>query len=133
MTVAEKQQELISDLQIIEDVQERLSAVVSRAARKGLSEEEKTEERLVKGCVSRVWLKAEVQDGRCVFQSDADSPMVKGLVALLCEVYDGGLPEEVLATDCLLWEALGFHKLLSPTRVQGLAAVRARMVECAAG
>ena len=98
MTVAEKQQELISDLQIIEDVQERLSAVVSRAARKGLSEEEKTEERLVKGCVSRVWLKAEVQDGRCVFQSDADSPMVKGLVALLCEVYDGGLPEEVLAT-----------------------------------
>ena len=133
MTVAEKQTDLITGLMIIEDVQERLAAVVSRAAKKALSEKDKTQDRLVKGCLSRVWLKAGRQNGRCIFQSDADSPMVKGLVALLCEVYDGGLLEEVVATECRLWEALGFCKLLSPTRMQGLAAVRAKMVADAAG
>lgn len=127
MSVVEKQQELVSDLKIIEDVQERLSAVVSRAVKRRLPEEQRIDENLVKGCVSRVWLTHWMEDGRCRFESDADSPMVKGLVALLCDVYDGGTPAEIIATEPDLWTPLGFHKLLSPTRVNGLAAVRARI------
>ncbi|MDB6120656.1 MAG: sufE [Verrucomicrobiaceae bacterium] len=127
MTVSEKQSELVSDLRIIEDVQERLSAVVSRAARRSLPAELRVDANRVAGCVSAVWLVPTVNDQHCHFAYDADSPMVKGLVGLLCEVYEGGTPADVAATEPTLWEPLGFHKLLSPTRVNGLAAVRARM------
>ena len=127
MTVSEKQSELVSDLCIIEDVQERLSAVVSRAARRSLPAELRVDGNRVPGCVSAVWLVPSVTEGRCRFAFDADSPMVKGLVGLLCEVYEDGTPVDVAATEPALWEPLGFHKLLSPTRVNGLAAVRARI------
>ncbi len=127
MTVSEKQAQLIEDLQIVEDVQERLSAVVSRFARRSLLPAQRINEWKVPGCVSNVWLVPELRDGCCHFAFDADSPMVKGLVGLLCEVYDGGRPEQIAATGPELWSKLGFLKLLSPTRLNGLAAVRARI------
>ncbi len=124
MTVAEKQEALIGDFMIIEDVQERLAAVVSRSASQHLPEAEKIEANLVKGCVSRVWLDCQCLAGQCQYRADADSPMVKGLVCLLCEVYDGGQPAEIVSTEPELWVRLGFQKNLSPTRLNGLAAVR---------
>lgn len=131
MNVAGRQQELISDLLIIEDVQERLSAVVARAAKRKLADEQRVDANLVKGCVSRVWLAHRLENGVCRFDSDADSPMVKGLVSLLCEVYDGGEPVDVIATEPELWSKLGFQKNLSPTRINGLSAVRARIKQAA--
>ncbi|MDB6139857.1 MAG: sufE [Verrucomicrobiaceae bacterium] len=127
MTVREKQSQLVEHLCIIEDVQERLSAVVSRAAKRSLPVDQRIDSHRVPGCLSAVWLVPTVSEGRCHFGYDADSPMVKGLVGLLCEAYENGTPAEVAATDPVLWEPLGFHKLLSPTRVNGLAAVRTRM------
>lgn len=127
MTVSEKQSELVGDLCIIEDVQERLGAVVARAAKRSLPPEQRMDANRVPGCVSNVWVVAGVVDGRCHFAFDADSPMVKGLVGLLCEVYEGGTPADVAATEPDLWAPLRFHKLLSPTRLNGLAAVRARI------
>ncbi len=127
MTVGEKQAHLIEDLRIIEDVQERLSAVVSRAAKRSLPPELRVDVHRVTGCVSSVWLVPELRDGRCHFGFDADSPMVKGLVGVLCEVYEGGTATDVASTEPVLWEQLGFLKLLSPTRLNGLAAVRARI------
>lgn len=124
MTVKEYQQRLIDDLLFIPDVQERLSILVSRA-KSSLPESDKVEDHLVRGCVSRVWLVPEAREGRCYFRYDADSPMVKGLVGLLCEVYEGGLASEVAAEEPSMWEALGLSKNLSPTRLNGLAAVRA--------
>lgn len=123
MTVQENQQRLIDDLLFIPDVQERLSILVSRA-KSTLPESEKTEDHLVRGCVSRVWLVPEIRDGRCYFRYDADSPMVKGLVGLLCEVYQGGLASEVASEEPIIWERLGFTKQITPTRLNGLAAVR---------
>jgi cysteine desulfuration protein SufE len=132
MSVAEKQRQLISDLCVIEDVQERLSAVVARASKRRLADERKRDEFLVKGCVSRVWVVAQ-REGACFrFETDADSPMVKGLVALLGDVYDGGTAEQITALEPELWTALGFHKILSPTRLNGLAAVRQRIKMLAA-
>ena len=127
MTVGEKQAQLIEDLRIIEDVQERLSAVVSRAAKRSLPPEQRADTHRVAGCVSSVWLVPELREGRCHFGLDADSPMVKGLVSLLCEVYEGGTAHDVASTEPVLWEQLGFLRLLSPTRLNGLAAVRARI------
>jgi len=127
MSVSEKQQQLIDDLCIIEDVQERLSAVVARASKRHLPPEKRLDEHLVKGCVSRVWLIHRMESGRCVFDADADSPMVKGLVILLTDGYSDCEPADIVATEPELWTALGFHKLLSPTRINGLAAVRERI------
>lgn len=124
MTVHENQLRIIDDLLFIPDVQERLSILVSRA-KSTLPESDKTDAHLVRGCVSRVWLVPEVREGRCYFRYDADSPMVKGLVGVLCEVYEGGLASEVASEEPVIWERLGFTKQVTPTRLNGLAAVRA--------
>ena len=82
VSLAEKESRLTARYAIIEDRQERLAAVTGRGKKwPGLAEEERTDERLVPGCSSRVWLVGEMQDGVCRFRMDADSPLVKGLAA----------------------------------------------------
>ncbi len=124
-TPAQAQAELISRFQVIEDVQERLAAVVGRARKSApLREAERTEERRVQGCTSRVWLVPELRDGRCYFRIDADSALVKGLAAFLCEIYQGAEPGDVLEFEPSLLETLHLADHLSPTRRHGLQQVR---------
>ncbi len=119
---------MIDDLGLIEDAQERLSAVVDRArSRPPLPEAERTEGNRVKGCVSLAWVVGEVRDGRCHFRCDADSPLVRGLLVLLCDLYSGTTPAEVAATEPALLEQLGLAQNLSPTRLNGLRSVRAKI------
>lgn len=133
MPLAEKQQQLTDDLAIIEDPQERLGAVIDRAKRKPpLPAAEKAPEHRVPGCVSQVWVLGELRAGACHFRCDADGPLVRGLVAFLCEFFSGGTPAEVAATiDQDPLESLGLVRNLSPTRRVGLASVRARIRELA--
>ena len=132
MNLAKKQQQLVDDLAIIDDPQERLGAVVDRARRLApLPETDRTESHRVRGCVSQVWVVSELRDGRCQFRCDADGPLVKGLVAFLCEFFSGATPAEITASNADPLEALGLMRNLSPTRHNGLAAVRARIRELA--
>ena len=132
MTLAERQQQLVGDLLIIEDAQERLGAVVDRAKRLApLPAADRTEQNRVPGCVSQVWVVGELRDGRCTFRCDADGPLVKGLVAFLCEFFNGATPAEIAASTADPLEALGLMRNLSPTRHNGLAAVQARIRELA--
>jgi cysteine desulfuration protein SufE len=133
VTLAEKQQSLIDDLNLIHDPHERLAAVVSRVAKPSLPEAERADSLLVPGCVSRVWLAGSCEDGRCRFRCDADSPLVRGLVALLCDLYSEAQPGEVTMVEPAVWERCGLARLLSPTRLNGLAAARRRIAELAAG
>ena len=128
MNLAEKQRQLIEDYAIIPDPQERLAAVVDHARRRPpLSATERTEDNLVRGCVSLAWVVGEVRDGLCYFRSDADSPLVRGLLVLLCDFYSGATPADVAATEPALLEELGLAKNLSPTRLNGLRSVRAKI------
>lgn len=132
MTLADKQRQLIEDYAIIPDPQERLAAVVDQARRRPpLAETERTEANRVKGCVSQAWVVGEVRAGRCHFRSDADSPLVRGLLALLCDFYSDATPADVAATEPLLLDELGLARNLSPTRLNGLRSVRARIREFA--
>ena len=132
MNLAERQQQLVDDLLIIEDSQERLGAVVDRAKRlPPLPAADRTEPNRVTGCISQVWVIGELHDGRCVFRCDADGPLVKGLVAFLCEYFSGVTTAEIAASDADPLEALGLMRNLSPTRHNGLAAVCARIRELA--
>jgi cysteine desulfuration protein SufE len=133
VTLEEKQRQLIADYAIIDDAQERLSAVVDAARRQPpLPDTERTEANRVKGCVSLAWLAAEMRAGRCYFRNDADSPLVRGLLKLLCDLYSGATPAEVAATEPVLLEELGLARNLSPTRLNGLRSVRAKIRDFAA-
>ncbi len=131
MSLDEKQQSLIDDLNIIHDPHERLNAVVMRGYALKLDEAQKTEENLVPGCVSRVWLHGELVNGRTRYICDAESPMVKGLAMLLCELYTDADPVEAAAVEPRIWEACGFTKMLSPTRLNGLANMRLKIRDMA--
>ena len=134
MSVADRQRELVERLRIIEDPQERLSALMSRAKKWPAPDRaDLTDAYRVRGCQSRVWIVPTLQDGKCHFRMECDAPMVKGLVALLCELYEGGTPEEVRDFEPGLIEELGFSRMVSPTRLNGLAAVRTRIREFATG
>lgn len=133
MTLAEKQRQFIANYSIIDDPQERLAAVVDHARRRPpLPETERTEANRVKGCVSLAWVVGEVRDGRCYFRSDADSPLVRGLLVLLCDFYSDATPADVLATEPELLKQLGLAQTLSPTRLNGLRSVRAKIRDFAA-
>jgi cysteine desulfuration protein SufE len=126
VTLAEKQTQMIEDLAIIDDPQERLSLVVDRARKRPpLPEAERTEAHRVKGCVSQAWIVGERRDGRCYFRCDADSPLVRGLLVLLCDLYSDATPADIIATEPVLVEELGLARNLSPTRLNGLRSVRA--------
>ena len=129
MTLINKQNELISDLNLIEDAHERLSALTSYVPRTQLPDEIKSDELIVPGCISRVWVKGELRTGKTQFRCAADSPMVAGLVALLCDLYSGVSPDDARTVEPDVWQKCGFIKILTPTRLNGLAAVRARIKE----
>lgn len=125
VNLADKQQDLIAKWRVIEDPQERLAAIVARAKKwPSPADEDRTEATRVPGCVSRVWLVGTLENGRCRFRMDADSPLVKGLVALLCELYDGEAPDEIMSVEPNLFDSLGLTRQLSATRLNGLASVR---------
>jgi cysteine desulfuration protein SufE len=125
MSLAEKQRHLIERYRLIEDLHERLAAVTARGKKwSAPRDDERVESNLVPGCSSRVWLIGELNDGVCRFRMDADSPLVKGLAALLCELYDGEAAAEIAATEPELFESLGFARTLSPTRLNGVAQIR---------
>lgn len=128
MSVAKKQRQLIDDYSLIENRQERLAALVERARKLApLPPELRTEAKRVPGCVSQVWLHATLANGRLRFDHDADSPMVRALVAILCDVYNGGTPADIANTEPTVLSALGLLDDLTPTRRNGLAAVRIRI------
>jgi cysteine desulfuration protein SufE len=134
MGLAVDRQELIRQtLASIDDPQERLTAALDwKCSLEPLREEERIEENRVRGCMSRVWLGANMEAGRCRFRVDSDSVLVRGLVTLVCGIYDGAPPEEVAAVEPVVLEELGIVRNLSPTRQNGLAALRRALVEFAA-
>jgi cysteine desulfuration protein SufE len=130
---AEKQAAIRQTLAAIPDPQERLAVAIAwNTGLRPLKPEERIETNLVRGCLSRVWLAAELADGRCHFRLDADSPLVRGLASLICGIYEGATPEEVLTEAPIVLDELGILQNLSPTRQTGLAAVRRALTDFAA-
>ena len=125
MTLHQTQTAFIDRFSVIPDPLERLAALIARRTTLApLADSERVDAALVRGCVSRVWLAGMYENGRCRYRADADSPMVKGLVMTLCELYDGASPEEIILVEPEIFEALGIAAHLTPTRLNGLAHVR---------
>ena len=92
-----------------------------------LDEKYKTENNLIEGCQSRVWLYARFADGKVVYQAESDAVIVKGIVSLLIRVLSGHTPQEILETDLYFIESIGLREHLSPTRSNGLVAMLKQM------
>ena len=90
-------------------------------------EEKKTDDRLIQGCQSRVWLDSEVRDGRIWFTADSDAIITKGIISLLISVYSGRTASEIYGDDFGFSTEIGLKENLSPTRANGLASMIARI------
>lgn len=83
----------------------------------------KTDDRLIKGCQSRVWLDYQMKDGKLWFSADSDAIITKGIISLLVSIYSGRTPEEIASSDFSFIEKIGLKENLSPTRANGLASM----------
>ena len=94
-------------------------------------EDKKTDDRLIKGCQSRVWLDWTVKEGRIFFQADSDAIITKGIISLLTSVYSGRTPEEIDGDDFSFISQIGLKENLSPTRANGLVSMIETIKEAA--
>src|SRR5256885_799571 len=117
-SLAEKQQKLIARFQLIEDAHERLAAIVARGKKwPGLPEEQRTDANRVPGCASGVGLVARIKNARSHSKRDAVPPLVRALVPLLCELYDGAPAAEIATIEPDIFPALHLDRQLSLTRL----------------
>ncbi|MDR2123147.1 MAG: SufE family protein [Flavobacteriaceae bacterium] len=124
MTISEKQQSLINEFSFLDDWQQRYEYVIELG--KSLPEmppEAKTEDKLIKGCQSQVWLNAYINDGKLYFDADSDAILPKGIAAMLIQIYSGHPIEEILKSNEDFIQKIGLQEFLSPTRANGLLAM----------
>ena len=127
-TINEVQDNIISEFCDFDDWLDRYQLLIDLGSeQQPLPEEYKTDNNLIEGCQSRVWLQADLIDGRVEFRAESDALIVKGIVALLIKVYSGRTPDEILDTEPYLVEAIGLKEHLSPTRSNGLVAMIKQM------
>ncbi len=128
MTLEEKQNEIIDEFSAFDDWMDRYQYLVELGnALPPLPEAEKTDQNLIDGCQSRVWLVADYADGRITFRGESDAVIVKGIVALLVRVLSGCTPDEILDSDLHFIDRIGLKEHLSPTRSNGLLAMVKQM------
>lgn len=120
--VSERKDALREEFGFFENPQEKFEYIISKSKNaEGLDASFKIEEFLVRGCVSNLWLVPSFENGKCFFKSDADSIITKGVANLVCGMYSGLAPQEIMDFDCIFLEELGIAQFLSPNRRNGLS------------
>jgi len=128
MTLEEKQQDIIDEFAIFDDWMDKYEYIIELGKELPMiSEENKTDDKLIEGCQSRVWLNTDVVDGKMNFTADSDAIITKGIIGLLVRVLDGETPKDVATTKLRFIQEIGLHEHLSPTRSNGLASMVKRM------
>jgi cysteine desulfuration protein SufE len=124
MTIEQIQQEIIDEFSVYSDWMDKYGYLIELGNElEDLDPREKTDQNLIKGCQSRVWLVAEMEDGKITFRGESDAVIVKGLVALLLRVVSGRTPDELIENELHFIDDLGLKQHLSPTRSNGLLAM----------
>lgn len=121
MSIKERQEEVIEEFALFEDWMDKYEHLISLGKELPLIEEsKKVEENIIKGCQSRVWLSAELNQGKIRFTADSDAIITKGIISLMIRVLNNSSPEEILATELYFVDQIGLKEHLSPTRSNGL-------------
>lgn len=121
MTINERQEQLLKDLSLFQDWTERYEYVISLGRQlTEMPPERKTDDKLIEGCQSQVWLEAYFEDGAVHYRADSDSQITKGMIALFIHFLDGESPENILTADFAFIEKTGLKEHLAPTRANAL-------------
>ena len=124
MTINEAQDEIIEEFSELDDWMDRYQLLIDLGeGQEPLPEADRTDDNLIDGCQSRVWLVCEPRDGRLFFRAESDALIVKGIVGLLLRVLSGHTPQEILDADLYFIRETGLTEHLSPTRSNGLLAM----------
>ena len=128
MSINEIQDEIIAEFSDFDDWMDRYQLLIDMGSeQEPLDEQYKTEQNLIDGCQSRVWLQADLIDGMVHFRAESDALIVKGIVALLVRVLSNHTPQEILDADLYFIDRIGLREHLSPTRSNGLGAMLKQM------
>ena len=127
-TINELQDEVIEEFSDFDDWMDKYQLLIDLGnEQEPLAPEYKNDQNLIDGCQSRVWLQADLVDGKVEFQAESDALIVKGIIALLIKVVSGHTPDEILDNELYFIEAIGLKDHLSPTRSTGLLAMVKQM------
>lgn len=127
-TINELQDEVIEEFSDFDDWMDRYQLLIDLGnEQEPLDGKYKTEQNLIDGCQSRVWLQADLKDGKVHFQAESDALIVKGIIALLIKVVSDHTPDEILNADLYFIEKIGLKEHLSPTRSNGLLSMVKQM------
>jgi cysteine desulfuration protein SufE len=128
MSIATKEAELIDSFSIYEDWMEKYEYIIELGKDLPLIDDaHKTDENIIKGCQSTVWLHADKKDGKVVFTADADAIIAKGIIAILVDVLSNETPQDILDANLDFIKEIGLQEHLSPTRSNGLVAMVKQM------
>lgn len=121
MTIIETQDEIIADFELFGDWMDKYEYIIQLGKELPMIETGyKTDDNLIKGCQSRVWLHTEFKDGKLLFTADSDAVITKGLISLVIKVLNGQTPKSIIESDLYFIDAIGLSSHLSPTRSNGL-------------
>lgn len=128
MTINETQNEIIEEFALFDDWADKYEYIIDLGKKlPPLAEPYKTEENIIKGCQSRVWLHAHLDGDSLKFEADSDAIIVKGLVSILVRALSGHTPEEIAAAEVYVLEKVGLQQHLAQTRSNGLASMLKQM------
>ena len=128
MSIRESQEELIEEFALFDDWMEKYEHLIELGKSLPMIDPElKTDERIIKGCQSKVWLHASLEEDKVVFTADSDAIITKGIIAVLIRVFSGNSPEEIAEADMGFIDEIGLKEHLSPTRANGLVSMIKQM------
>ncbi|WP_431211140.1 SufE family protein [Puia sp. P3] len=121
MTIQEQQEDIVSDFEYLGNWDDKYEYIIQLGKELPLIEDKyKTDDNLIRGCQSRVWLHVDYIDGKLEFTADSDAVITKGLISLVIKVLSGHTPKEIAEAEITFIDAIGLSSHLSPTRSNGL-------------
>jgi len=121
MTIKEIQEEIVDEFSMFDEWMDKYEHIIELGKDLPLIDEQfKTEENLIKGCQSRVWLHAELKEGKIIFTADSDAIITKGIVALVIRTFSNQTPGDIAESNVEFIDQIGLKEHLSPTRSNGL-------------
>jgi cysteine desulfuration protein SufE len=128
MSINERQKQIVEDFSAFTEWIDKYEYLIELGKNLPIiNEKSKTEQHLIKGCQSRVWIDAEYVDGKIIYKADSDAIITKGIISLLVSVMSGHEPDEIINADLFFIEKIGLQENLSPTRANGLVAMIKQM------
>lgn len=128
MTLTEVQDQIIDEFSVFDEWLDKYDYLIDLSKELPvIDEKHRTDQYVIKGCQSRVWVDAHMADGKIYFSADSDAIITKGIIALLIRVLNGRTPQEILDCDLYFIDQIGLRENLSPTRANGLLAMIKQM------